>query len=81
MILADGLGCRPQVHRLDSAGREATHMAELLRGATGSVAGPNTVPEKSWAVRPLSPSRPSQVAAALAGLAVALAARRALRKH
>jgi hypothetical protein len=33
VILADGFSCRTQVHELDSGGREATHLAELLAAA------------------------------------------------
>ena len=30
VVLADGFSCRTQIHDLDSGGREATHLAELL---------------------------------------------------
>ena len=29
-MLADGFSCRTQIHELDSGGREAMHLAELL---------------------------------------------------
>jgi hypothetical protein len=29
-LLADGFSCRTQIHELDSGGREAIHLAELL---------------------------------------------------
>jgi Fe-S oxidoreductase len=32
-VLADGFSCRTQIHELDSGGREAVHMAELLAKA------------------------------------------------
>jgi FAD/FMN-containing dehydrogenase/Fe-S oxidoreductase len=32
VVLADGFSCRTQVHELDSGGREAMHLAELLAG-------------------------------------------------
>jgi Fe-S oxidoreductase len=36
VVLADGFSCRTQIHQLDSGGREAVHLAELLdRGRTG----------------------------------------------
>jgi Fe-S oxidoreductase len=39
-ILADGFSCRTQIHDLDSAGREAVHLAELMVSATtGQVPG------------------------------------------
>jgi len=33
VILADGFSCRTQIHELDSGGREAIHLAELLAAA------------------------------------------------
>ena len=33
LILADGFSCRTQIHQGDSGGREAMHLAELLRAA------------------------------------------------
>ena len=33
MVLADGFSCRTQIHELDSGGREAVHLAELLNRA------------------------------------------------
>jgi hypothetical protein len=30
VVLADGFSCRTQIHELDSGGREALHLAELL---------------------------------------------------
>jgi FAD/FMN-containing dehydrogenase/Fe-S oxidoreductase len=44
VILADGFSCRTQIHELDSGGREAVHLAQLL------AAGPNLgaeYPERS----------------------------------
>ncbi|HEY2700099.1 MAG TPA: FAD-binding and (Fe-S)-binding domain-containing protein [Pseudonocardiaceae bacterium] len=36
VVLADGFSCRTQIHELDSGGREAIHLAELLdRGLRG----------------------------------------------
>lgn len=35
IVLADGFSCRTQVHDLDSGGREAIHLAELLAGGLG----------------------------------------------
>jgi Fe-S oxidoreductase len=32
-VLADGFSCRTQIHELDSGGREASHLAELLAAA------------------------------------------------
>jgi Fe-S oxidoreductase len=32
-VLADGFSCRTQLHELDSGGREAVHLAELLAKA------------------------------------------------
>src|SRR5205807_3708403 len=33
VVLADGFSCRTQIHQLDSGGREAVHLAELLHAA------------------------------------------------
>ena len=33
VVLADGFSCRTQIHELDSGGREAVHLAELLNRA------------------------------------------------
>ena len=35
VVLADGFSCRTQIHELDSGGREAMHLAELLATASG----------------------------------------------
>jgi len=35
VVLADGFSCRTQIHELDSGGREAMHLAELLARADG----------------------------------------------
>jgi Fe-S oxidoreductase len=41
-VLADGFSCRTQIHELDSSGREAIHLAELLdRARLGAVEGPD----------------------------------------
>jgi Fe-S oxidoreductase len=39
VVLADGFSCRTQIHELDSGGREAIHLAELLAGLpqTGTI--------------------------------------------
>jgi Fe-S oxidoreductase len=37
VVLADGFSCRTQIHELDSGGREAMHLAELLVTAGGLV--------------------------------------------
>jgi FAD/FMN-containing dehydrogenase/Fe-S oxidoreductase len=42
VVLADGFSCRTQIHELDSGGREAIHLAELLDRARQEV--PRTVP-------------------------------------
>ncbi len=34
VVLADGFSCRTQIHELDSAGKEAVHLAELLARAS-----------------------------------------------
>jgi hypothetical protein len=69
VVLADGFSCRAQIHELDSGGREAMHLAELLAMAGGLDHGH---PERTAAPPPPPPSRAAR-AAALAGTAAALA--------
>jgi FAD/FMN-containing dehydrogenase/Fe-S oxidoreductase len=40
VLLADGFSCRTQLHELDSGGREAVHLAELLNRARRGTAKP-----------------------------------------
>ena len=79
VVLADGFSCRTQIHELDSGGREAMHLAELLATAGGL---DHDHPERT-AAPPPGPAAPAGTAAALAGAAaiaggVAAAARWAL---
>jgi hypothetical protein len=69
VVLADGFSCRTQIHELDSGGREAMHLAELLATAGGL---DHNHPERTAARRPAPPPRTAR-AAALAGTAGALA--------
>jgi len=82
VALADGFSCRTQIHELDSGGREAVHLAELLAaGRRGPVDGATmpldrpTVPP-AWAR--FTATAVAAGAAALAGLAGAGAVRRAV---
>jgi FAD/FMN-containing dehydrogenase/Fe-S oxidoreductase len=89
VVLADGFSCRTQIHELDSGGREAMHLAELL--ATGGDLD-SQQPERTAASRPAPPPAAARAAvlagtaavagaaAALAGLAGAAVARRNLRR-
>ncbi|HEY7277609.1 MAG TPA: FAD-binding and (Fe-S)-binding domain-containing protein [Trebonia sp.] len=70
VILADGFSCRTQIHELDSGGREAMHLAELL--ATAGSLGYDR-PERAVAPRPAAPG-PVAKAAILIGAAAAVAA-------
>jgi hypothetical protein len=70
VILADGFSCRTQIHELDSGGREAMHLAELL--ATAGNLGYDQ-PERDAAPRQAEPG-PVARAAVLAGTAAVLAA-------
>ncbi len=36
VVLADGFSCRTQIHELESGGREAIHLAQLLAGEPGA---------------------------------------------
>jgi hypothetical protein len=83
-LLADGFSCRTQIHELDSGGREAMHLAELL-AAAGTL--PPDHPERAAALRPRPPGRGARIGAtalavgvpalaAAAGIAARLARRR-----
>jgi FAD/FMN-containing dehydrogenase/Fe-S oxidoreductase len=85
VVLADGFSCRTQIHELDSGGREAIHLAELLDRARTGAAKPRSG-DLEPGDRP-SPPGPLARGAALAGIAAvalgglaaaAAAARRAL---
>jgi len=68
VVLADGFSCCTQIHELDSGGREAMHLAELLAAAGLD----HDHPERTTAPPPAPPPRTAR-AAALAGTAAALA--------
>ncbi len=73
VVLADGFSCRTQIHELSGTGREAVHLAELLRAAQrGEVRG-QARPEQRAAERPTPPGRVAR-AGATAVLGGALAA-------
>jgi Fe-S oxidoreductase len=84
VVLADGFSCRTQIHELDSGGREAIHLAELLdRARTG---GARSVPGDLAPGDRVPPPGPASRAAALAGAgAIAIGAAsvlaRALRRR
>jgi FAD/FMN-containing dehydrogenase/Fe-S oxidoreductase len=69
VILADGFSCRTQIHELDSGGREAMHLAELLASG-GNLDSQH--PERTAASRPAPPPAAGR-AAVLAGTAAAVA--------
>ena len=81
VILADGFSCRTQIHELDSGGREAMHLAELLAAASDL---DQAHPETRAAPRPGRPSRAARVAvlsaAAVGAGALGAAAARAVRR-
>ncbi|PZG01747.1 FAD-binding and (Fe-S)-binding domain-containing protein [Micromonospora deserti] len=69
VILADGFSCRTQVEQSASGGREAMHLAELLRAGLHGNEVP-TRPERWWAERPARPPRAARLlATGAAGLA------------
>jgi Fe-S oxidoreductase len=75
VVLADGFSCRTQIHELDSGGREAMHLAELLAAASGHGGGLGLdaeYPERGAAPRPAAP--PAMAKLAVAGTAAALTA-------
>ncbi len=92
VVLADGFSCRTQVHDLDSGGREAVHLAELLAhglrspgpGEMQHAASETTRPEDVLARRAAPPTRRARVAAlattaAALGAALGIGAARAAR--
>ncbi len=84
VILADGFSCRTQIQQSNAAGRQAMHLAELVRGAMrGDDAGPR--PERQWGPRPEAPSRAAGIATTAAtgsvlGAVAVAAVRRAQHK-
>ena len=75
VVLADGFSCRTQIHELDSGGRDAMHLAELL-ATVGALDYER--PEATAAPRPANPSLGARaatlaVAASLAGVGAATA--------
>jgi Fe-S oxidoreductase len=72
VVLADGFSCRTQIHELDSGGREAIHLAELLAAAPGGL--PREHAERRAAARPAAPTRAGKLAATAGVLAGAAAA-------
>jgi FAD/FMN-containing dehydrogenase/Fe-S oxidoreductase len=87
VVLADGFSCRIQIEQGDSGGREAVHLAELLRAGLRGDDG-RGLPERRWAARPAGASRVARIgatAAVGAGLGAftsgAVAAVRALRRR
>jgi FAD/FMN-containing dehydrogenase/Fe-S oxidoreductase len=81
VILADGFSCRTQIHELDSGGREAMHLAELLAAAGDLDPGH---PERRAAPRPARPPAAARLAVlaatAAAAAAAAAAGARAVRR-
>jgi FAD/FMN-containing dehydrogenase/Fe-S oxidoreductase len=78
VILADGFSCRTQIHELDSGGREAIHLAELLarthaaQGTAPQAAGHMSAPHRDLdpGDRPAAPGSAARAAALLGALAV-----------
>ena len=74
LLLADGFSCRTQVHDLDSAGREAVHVAEVLAAAVRHETVPSgQTPESAYARRPPAPGTAAKIAALAGAGAVAAA--------
>ena len=69
VVLADGFSCRTQIHELESGGREAMHLSELL-AADGDL--PQEYAERSCAPRPAPP--PARVKLLALGAAAGAAA-------
>ncbi|MGH3321061.1 MAG: FAD-binding and (Fe-S)-binding domain-containing protein [Streptosporangiaceae bacterium] len=86
VIVADGFSCRTQIEQGEADGRQAVHLAELLRAGMDDTPVPGR-PEEAYAERPTGPSRPASYASLFGiGGAVALgltgmaAVARALRR-
>ena len=60
VVLADGFSCRTQIHELDSGGREAMHLAELLAAAATCQRNGLRRPRLSGRPRPAGPRRSSR---------------------
>ncbi len=84
VVLADGFSCRTQIHELSGSGREAVHLAELLRAAQRGEVHGQPRPERRAAERPTAPGRLARAGTtgALAALAAGsvLGLRRALTR-
>jgi Fe-S oxidoreductase/FAD/FMN-containing dehydrogenase len=70
VVLADGFSCRTQVHELDSGGREAIHLAELLHRAGSGVRTGRSGDDLAPGDRPARPGAPARYGA-LAAVATA----------
>ncbi|GAA1268060.1 FAD-binding and (Fe-S)-binding domain-containing protein [Sphaerisporangium rubeum] len=85
LVLADGFSCRTQIEQSDAGGREAVHLAQVLRAGLRHERGPEACPERSLAVRTAPPSTAARVAATAAAgtaaAALAVLARRTLRRR
>jgi FAD/FMN-containing dehydrogenase/Fe-S oxidoreductase len=84
VVLADGFSCRTQVHELDSGGREAVHLAELLDRARRGPVRPAPPGDLAPGDRPERPSALARGAAAASVVAGAVTGaglvRRAVRR-
>jgi FAD/FMN-containing dehydrogenase/Fe-S oxidoreductase len=93
VVLADGFSCRTQIHELDSGGREAMHLAELLAAAHRErTSARDTPPEVLCTERPHPPGPLARalavgavgaaaVASALAATSLVQRLRRGVRLH
>jgi Fe-S oxidoreductase len=79
VVLADGFSCRTQIHELDSGGREAIHLAELLERARHGEPRPEAADLRSGD-RPSEPSRIARTAALGGSIAGALGTAALLRR-
>ena len=77
VVLADGFSCRTQIHELDSGGKEAIHLAELLSRAQRGEHGVSCIPKRSGARLPRFVGQAALTAGV--GALLALALRRAAK--
>jgi FAD/FMN-containing dehydrogenase/Fe-S oxidoreductase len=83
VVLADGFSCRTQIHELDGGGREAVHLAELLRRAQTGPVKPASGGDLAVGDRPDPPgflARAGALAAVVGGVALCLRSARWRRR-
>lgn len=68
VVLADGFSCRTQIHQLDSGGREAIHLAEMLQQALRANGTTPRGPDLAVGDRPEAPGQMARVVTLVAAV-------------